>query len=54
MKRAERAIIRSRALEREIGTDHFHNVVRGGDLFDDVGWDRAHDFSREEGGTLAD
>jgi hypothetical protein len=42
MKGAERLEIRSRAFQRKIRTDHFDNVVRGGDLFDCLRRNRSH------------
>jgi hypothetical protein len=54
MKRAERAIVGARALEWKVRAYHLDNVIRRRDLFDCVGWDRAHDFAREEGETLTD
>src|SRR6266566_5370340 len=48
MKWAKCPEIRSRPLQRKIGTDHLDDVVRGGNLFDGFGWDCSHevlDFS---------
>ena len=34
VKRTERSKIRTSSFQREIGADHLHNVIRGGNLFD--------------------
>jgi hypothetical protein len=42
MKRAQCLEIRSRALEREVRTDHIDDVVRGSNLLDHFRRDRSH------------
>ena len=54
VKRTEGAEIGPGPLEREIGADHFHDVIRSSDLFDDVVRDGPHVFARDECGTLPD
>src|SRR5438874_9238740 len=34
VKRAERLEVRSRTFDRKIGSDHLHDIIGGGDLFD--------------------
>lgn len=42
VKRTERLEIRARSLERKIGADHLNDIIRRGDLFNDLCRNGAH------------
>jgi len=42
MERTERLEISAGALERKIRTNHLNDIIRCGDLFDCLCWNRAH------------